>query len=230
MFEATEAKKNTVSAEGQLEKHKFIKIIRTEKPSLKVLFIGNSITLHAPKPDIGWFGDWGMAASCEQNDYVHQTVKMIEDKYGKIDYCIAQLAEWERLYSDGDNVLKKYYIPAAEFKPDIIIVRIGENINRDSNKEINCKPFFDSMIKFFIAPNTKQIIVTDCFWQIEVLDNIFKEVIAENGYTYCKISDLYEDKKTMALGQFEHEGVCMHPSDYGMRMIAERIYRKICQS
>ena len=226
MFEAEEAKKNTVSAKGQLETHKFINITRVNNPALKVMFIGNSITLHAPNPQIGWFGNWGMAASCEESDYVHQTVRMIEEKLGKIDFCVAQLAEWERRYTEGDAVLKEYYDSAVHFAPDIIIVRIGENINRETNKKINCKPFFASMIKHFIAPNTRQVIVTDCFWPIEVLDNIFKEVVTENRYTYCKISDLSEDKNTMALGQFEHQGVCMHPNDYGMKKIADRIFEK----
>ena len=29
----------------------------------RVLFLGNSITLHAPAPNIGWTGNWGMAAT-----------------------------------------------------------------------------------------------------------------------------------------------------------------------
>ena len=37
----------------------------------RVLFLGNSITLHGPAPAIGWTGNWGMAASAERLDYVH---------------------------------------------------------------------------------------------------------------------------------------------------------------
>src|SRR6478736_813612 len=37
----------------------------------RILFLGNSITLHGPSPSIGWTGNWGMAASTESRDYAH---------------------------------------------------------------------------------------------------------------------------------------------------------------
>ena len=46
----------------------------------RVLFIGNSITKHEPKPEIGWYGCWGMAASAEERDYVHILMKKISSR------------------------------------------------------------------------------------------------------------------------------------------------------
>lgn len=35
---------------------------------LRVLFVGNSITRHGPKPEAGWHNDWGMAATAREKD------------------------------------------------------------------------------------------------------------------------------------------------------------------
>lgn len=36
----------------------------------QALVLGNSITIHPPLPSIGWFGNWGMAASSKDKDFV----------------------------------------------------------------------------------------------------------------------------------------------------------------
>lgn len=50
--------------------------------------MGNSISKHGEKPDIGWNNSLGMAASCEENDYVHKTVSMLENDGYKVSFCI----------------------------------------------------------------------------------------------------------------------------------------------
>ncbi len=219
-------KKNTVKAEGQLATDHFVMLHEKPDSRYRVLFIGNSITFHEFKAEIGWERNWGMAASAEEKDYVHQTVAALEERFGPISYGIAQVSYWECHYEDGEEILDTYYKGARDFGADIVIVRIGENIFPEMHKKNSCIPYYEDMIRFFSA-GARQVIVTNNFWPREDLDGPFEEVAVRNGYTFCRLNDLASDKATMALGEYEHEGVALHPSDYGMAKIADRIVEKV---
>ena len=216
------AEQNTVSAENQLNVNEYVSIVR-RGGSKRVLFFGNSITRHAPKADIGWHGDWGMAASCAENDYVHRVLAFLDDKYGRVDYCIAQGSAWETGYFKGDEILEAHYRPAREFEADIVIIRIGENIKRVDIERIDCKPYFQKMIKYLAGNPDAKVVLTDNFWYSERIHNYTKSISEENGYAFCPIGDLSKDESNMAIGLFEHRGVSIHPGDRGMKCIAERI-------
>lgn len=226
MFEAKEVKQNTVSARGQVPLSSLLQIYDVKNAKIRILFVGNSITYHAPKPEIGWFGRWGMAASCEKNDYVHQVVNMLETHYGKVGYGVAQLAQWEITFDEKSQEWKDNYCGMESFDADVAVIRMGENIPDTKLELTNVESYIEDMITFF-GKGCKQIIVTDCFWKREKLDNLLKKICDDNGYTFCQLSDLYENSKVMAFGQFEHHGVSLHPSDYGMELIATRIVELI---
>lgn len=69
-----------------------------EKSKPRILFVGNSITRHAPKQEIGWLDDWGMAASSAENDFVHLLMARIKAKLPDAGYMTIQAAGWEREY------------------------------------------------------------------------------------------------------------------------------------
>ena len=48
----------------------------------RILFLGNSITRHGPKEAIGWNGNWGMAASSLDKDYVHILLRSLAEITG----------------------------------------------------------------------------------------------------------------------------------------------------
>ena len=215
---------NNVSAKGQLGERRSVRF-EGKAGGKRVLIIGNSITWHAPKEDIGWSGDWGMAASSRDTDFVHRLGSMLSEKYGEIDLCIAQLAAWERGYEEGRPFLDRMYDTARDFAAELVVVRIGENMPRGSAPA--CKPYFDDMIKYFCTNPNARVVLSDDFWHNDARDEMIREIAQENGYAFCKLSDLEEDPKTMALEEFEHRGVSLHPSDYGMEQIARRLFETV---
>lgn len=218
---------NTVAATEQVQDMDNMRVVR-RGGSKRVLFIGNSITRHGPKPEIGWPYDWGMAASCPEKDYVHQTVAILEERGMTVDYAFANFSRWEVNYWD-DSVLEECD-DLLRFKPDVVVIRIGENIwsraVRHKLEEVPLYPQFDKMVKAFAKSGAK-IILTDLFWAHEPIDESIRLVAEGGNYPLVHLGDLGERDENMAKGLFEHSGVAAHPGDLGMYRIAERIATEI---
>ena len=88
---------NIVPAENQNSDFYFTV---SEGEGLKVLFVGNSITKHEPRPETGWYKDCGMAATCIENDYVHILKNIIEQVSSNASIRILQVAEYERNFEN----------------------------------------------------------------------------------------------------------------------------------
>lgn len=217
---------NTVPATDQLGENPHVCFFGDEDADFKVIFIGNSITRHRPKADIGWYRDCGMAASSLANDYVHICLNELRKIHGKVQACIAQCSPWECEFW-SDTLLEEKFSLGRDFKANLVIVRIGENTKREALSEHSYKEAFDKMVKFFAcAPNVK-VVTTGMFWRDDRLERDMKEVAIENGYEYVNIVDLGELDEMKAIGLFEHYGVSIHPGDLGMKCIAERIMEAV---
>lgn len=213
---------NTVSAQNQVRKSNYTEIFNNGGTQ-NVLFIGNSITRHEPNLDIGWENDWGMAATKREKDYVHVAVSLLEKKFGKINYCIANCGAWELQYYH-DEILNEWDM-AKKFNADIVVIRLGENIAQASAhfEREPIAPHYLKMVRFFADNPRAKVIVTGLFWKQEVIEAAIKQVAKEHNFVFVPLNDLGEHEENMAIGQFWHEGVAIHPNDEGMRKIAERL-------
>ena len=215
---------NTVSSANQLKDSDKTSFGGDE--GLRVLFIGNSITRHGVLESIGWYSDCGMAASSPDKDYVHQTVKMLEERYGKVQFCIAQRSDWEGDFTTPNT--RDYFKEAYDFDADIAIFRLGENVKMTQYEhiEIFANALIDAM-KYLTEGRRAKLVVTDTFWRNQYINTSIDKACSVMGIESVKIGDLGDDDSMKATGLFAHGGVAMHPGDKGMKAIADRIVAKI---
>jgi hypothetical protein len=208
---------NTVPAADQMINSATVSHLGKKDAPLRILVLGNSITRHGPKEDIGWPYDWGMAASSADKDYVHRLyLKLLED--GKKVYMrIRQASAWEISIRGRENLNE--YEEDRDFGADIVVWRLGENVKGEDFEiyEESARKFLE-----YLAPDKTKIIFTTCFWANKVLDPIAAKLSKEWGAKFVNTS--HTDEKMMALGLFEHQGVAGHPGDFGMEMIADKIF------
>lgn len=212
---------NDVPAVGQLKGSDCISFETTENADIKLLFLGNSITRHGKAENLGWCGDWGMAASSKENDYVHKLISKFCQKGIKVSVCIANLSDWER--TRNMDLLFTKYLSALRFNADYVIVRLGENACPD--KYLSEFELCYGELTDLFSRNGAKIVLTDLFWEYEPFDNFVAELAKARGYAFAEIHDLGNDETMKAIGKFSHNGVAVHPGDKGMAEIAERIFR-----
>ena len=212
---------NDVPAVGQLKWSDCISFETTENADIKLLFLGNSITRHGKAENLGWCGDWGMAASSKENDYVHKLISKFCQKGIKVSVCIANLSDWER--TRNMDLLFTKYSSALRFNADYVIVRLGENACPD--KYLSEFELCYGELTDLFSRNGAKIVLTDLFWEYEPFDNFVAELAKARGYAFAEIHDLGNDDEMKAIGKFSHNGVAVHPGDKGMAEIAERIFR-----
>ena len=105
---AADFQANPVPALGQNAKDQ--KAFDSAGTGPRILFVGNSITLHGPRPQIGWTNNWGMAASSLDKDYVHLLQKKIAAVRPDAQCCLLQVAgTFERSFFKPDWSCEKNF-------------------------------------------------------------------------------------------------------------------------
>ena len=218
-------KNNTVSSSGQLKDTPSVRFYNPEGKGKRVMFVGNSITLHGILPSIGWERECGMAASSIEKDYVHLLMGKTDALCPDSAYCICQVAEWEREFYLGEEKHAPYQ-NASFFGADVIILRFIENCPADGFDAAVFKENLAKLAAFLDPAKKARIIVTTGFWR-HPGDKALEEFAAENALPCVLLGDLGEKDEMKAPGLYCHAGVAAHPGDLGMEHSAKRIFAEL---
>lgn len=199
--------------------------------SRRVLFLGNSITRHEPKPEIGWTGNWGMAASSIEKDYVHLLIKMFTEKDGaEPESLIMNIADFEREFATYN--IAENFKNLAGFNADIIILAIGENVPNlatDHDKTSFGDAISELLTYLKKTGNSPALFVRSSFWSNLIKDAILQQTSINAGGIFVDISNLDKNEANYARSErdYDHGGVAAHPGDAGMVAIADAIWNAV---
>lgn len=217
--------KNTVDAKNQLKENDVVRFHNLNSDGIRVMFVGNSITLHGAAPAIGWQNVCGMAASAPERDYVHLLEAKVLEADSNAAFCICQVSKWEQCYKEGTE---KYtlYEAARTFDADIIVLRFIENCPATDFEPDAFYQAVTGLVNYLNADGKAKILVTTGFWR-HPGDAQLMEYAKNHSLPLIELGDLGERDDMKAIGHFEHSGVANHPGDLGMRTIAERIAKEL---
>lgn len=187
--------------------------VSTPVQPTEIRFIGNSLTVHKPLPEQGWYGNWGMAASAQDKDYAHLTAHALN-----LPLEVFHVAQIEIDPSTADD-----FIPTATagLKPtSIVVIQLGDNLKAESLPEFT--PVYGKLLD---AAKGHKLLCLSTWWGIPATDDLIKKQCAAHGGTYVYIGDIKTDPSNPDGLEQQFKGstaVDSHPHDWSMARIAER--------
>ncbi|MBR4994965.1 MAG: SGNH/GDSL hydrolase family protein [Alistipes sp.] len=199
---------------------------------LKVVCLGNSLTHHGYLPSIEWYGDWGMAASKQENDFCHVLERELQQYNRKSQVTPLNIYGFEINPScDLDSLAGEVCHEA-----DVIVLRMCDNVRSIEDFEQN----IGRLVEFCLA-RTPHVIIAGPLWHHEHYERILATTAERYGLEYVdlgwisllddiypKVGDtLYDiDGKPYTITK---DIIIGHPNDKGMRLIAHSLLRAIKQ-
>lgn len=185
----------------------------THQQPAALVVIGNSITLHGPNPEIGWYGNWGMAASAAEKDYAHLSAAAL----GGV-LVIPDHADFER---SPDSSIAAIPAAVAGVTPEsLVVVQLGDNVADASGFRRAYGQLLDA-----ISHRAGSLICLSTWWRNAELDGMIEVECSAHGGAYVFIGDIYSDPANpdQQAPLYWHGGVNAHPHDWGMARIAGRV-------
>lgn len=196
--------------------------------------LGNSVTCNEIQDGL-WWGNWGMAATSEEKDYVHIVSAWLGGQSRRpVTTTVVDLKDWE-LAQDRNALLPGFETYFNEHT-DLITIQTGENIT-------NFKETLGSDYVNLIgtirekAPNAQILVLGEVLWPSADIEAAKQTACASYGGTFVDMSPFlngYEGLYKSAVGAgvsgadggghtISSEEVAAHPNDDGMACIAQQV-------
>lgn len=199
------------------------------KDKFYYLALGNSVTVHPADGEL-WWGNWGMAATSADRDYVHQVEAHLAQTY-EVKTVAYDFKNWEISTARKDSLPE--LDPLLSKNLDLITIQLGENITDG----FDTLPMdYAELVDYLTAkcPHVQIIFIDEFCWPKEPIQQAQQAACAQYGLAYVDLAEIRNDSYKAGLGtivmgedgaqhEISNEVVAAHPNDAGMTYIAEHI-------
>ena len=188
------------------------------RPFTNILFLGNSLTLHGPAPDIGWAGNWGMAASAPTKDYAH----VLSARFPGARQTEINLGTFETSYRTFDLTSLDSLIGAG---PDLVVVELGDNVADVSDYQ----SYYGKLIDRLESKTHAQVLCASTWFRKRPIDVAIHDACTSAGGRYVDLSPISVNPANQAGSErmIGDAGVAGHPGDRGMIAVATALYNAL---
>ena len=191
-----------------------------------ILVMGNSIMRNPPLPQIGWTGDWGMAATALEKDYAHQLVRILGEKGLELELHLA-----ERDCPDCDGAIDEQIHNMDQVRrahPRYVVVQLAEHSGEIELRSGKLTAQYRSLLRGLTSEGVPHIYCVSSWGEKDPegphASGIRAALVDFPGVKYVDISSVAADTANYGdTAIFADAGVRWHPGDAGMRKIAEAI-------
>jgi hypothetical protein len=201
----------------------------------KILILGDSITHHSPAPQLAWTGDWGMAATAADKDYVHLFLARMAAAQGP-----GAPAPDVWIFGEGGGKISDkvpFVDKLTAFHADLALIQLGENDNKDVTAEGFQQPY-EKLLAAIQAGNPSCHILCAGVWGTwpnagdHTKDTFIRAACQKYGATFVDLGGAFADPANRAAAEhlFTNVAVNWHPSDGGMAAYADAFWKAFTNS
>lgn len=187
----------------------------------RVLLLGNSLVRHGPRPQIGWTNDFGMAATSIDKDFAHVLAARVRDEFPTASFALANVAgTLERKFVAGLE-LDRDFGWMRDWQPDAVVMFFGANCPKDYDAKADGRfgKAVEAVRTYFANGGRTRFLIVEGFYDRPALDAEKRAVAERCGDVFVPMADIRA--RNDVRGRFAH------PSDFGMRLIAERLWERL---
>ena len=198
---------------------------------------GNSVTCSRVAEGL-WWGNWGMAATSAEKDYIHLISKWLQTRTKQpVKTMVLDIKKWE-VAKDRDAALSEYQDHLGA-QTDLVTIQTGENIKSKETLDMD----YLNLIKLIKekAPNAQILMLGELLWPAEDIEAAKLAACEAYGVTFVDMeeylngyNEFYRSKiGTKVFGEdgkkhtIVDEAVAAHPNDEGMACIAKQVIEQI---